>query len=141
MISSILVSNRNRREIRSFFRNSVGASLFCLIFSIIYYRFSHGVHSPFMTCLFAWPLLLSALPAGICLLVRFLPGPSVLSSLLWATGTAAVTVSSMLRGIFEIAGNSSVYQPYLMAAGFAFLAAGFAAYLAGILISEKNRSF
>lgn len=45
----------------------------------------------------------------------------------------------MLRGIFEIAGNSSVYQPYLMAAGFAFLAAGFAAYLAGILILWKNR--
>ena len=67
-----------------------------------------------MTFLFAWPLLLCAVPALVCLHVRRIPGPSVLSSLFWHTGTAAVTVSSLLRGIFEIAGNSSVYQTALM---------------------------
>lgn len=92
-----------------------------------------------MTYLFAWPLLLCAVPAGICMLVRSIPGPSVLSSLLWGTGTAAVTVSSLLRGVFEIAGNSSVYQQYMMAAGLVFLLAGLAAYAAGIVIVRKIR--
>ena len=73
------------------------------------------------------------------MLVRSIPGPSVLSSLLWGTGTAAVTVSSLLRGVFEIAGNSSVYQQYMMAAGLVFLLAGLAAYAAGIVIVRKIR--
>lgn len=139
MISSLLVSDKNTRELRSFFITSVCSSVFCFIFYFIYNIFSHGVHSPFMTYLFAWPLLLCAVPAGICMLVRSIPGPSVLSSLLWGTGTAAVTVSSLLRGVFEIAGNSSVYQQYMMAAGLVFLLAGLAAYAAGIVIVRKIR--
>ncbi len=139
MISSLLVSDKNMRELRSFFITSVCSSVFCFIFYFIYNIFSHGVHSPFMTFLFAWPLLLCAVPAGICMLVRSIPGPSVLSSLLWGTGTAAVTVSSLLRGVFEIAGNSSVYQQYMMAAGLVFLLAGLAAYAAGIVIVRKIR--
>ena len=127
------------RELRSFLITSVCFSVFCFIFYFIYNIFSHGVHSPFMTYLFAWPLLLCAVPAGICMLVRSIPGPSVLSSLLWGTGTAAVTVSSLLRGVFEIAGNSSVYQQYMMAAGLVFLLAGLAAYAAGIVIVRKIR--
>lgn len=139
MISSLLVSDKNTRELRSFFITSVCSSVFCFIFYFIYNIFSHGVHSPFMTYLFAWPLLLCAVPAGICMLVRSIPGPSVLSSLLWGTGTAAVTVSSLLRGVFEIAGNSSVYQQYMMAAGLVFLLAGLTAYAAGIVIVRKIR--
>ena len=102
MISSLLVSDKNTRELRSFFITSVCSSVFCFIFYFIYNIFSHGVHSPFMTYLFAWPLLLCAVPAGICMLVRSIPGPSVLSSLLWGTGTAAVTVSSLLPKLNSI---------------------------------------
>lgn len=92
-----------------------------------------------MTYLFVWPLALGALPSFLCLKVRRIPGPSVLSSLLWNTGIAAVTVSSMLRGIFEIAGNSSIYQHLLMLAGFLFLAAGLIVYAAGFLMFEARR--
>ena len=92
-----------------------------------------------MTYLFVWPLALGALPSFLCLKVRRIPGPSVLSSLLWNTGIAAVTVSSMLRGIFGIAGNSSIYQYLLMLAGFRFLAAGLIVYAAGFLLFEARR--
>ncbi len=61
----------------------------------------------------------------------------LISSLLWNTGTAAVTVSSLLRGIFEIAGNSSVYQQILMNAGRFLLLGGFIMYAAGIIIRKK----
>ena len=139
MTSSILVNHRDERILRSAVRSSLRRSIFFFIFYIIYNIFSHGVHSPFMTYLFVWPLALGALPSFLCLKVRRIPGPSVLSSLLWNTGIAAVTVSSMLRGIFEIAGNSWIYQHLLMLAGFLFLAAGLIVYAAGFLLFEARR--
>lgn len=139
MTLSIFQNEKDRKGLTGTCVVSVCCSLFLAVFALVYYMFSHGVHSPFMTFLFAWPMLLCALPAGICLLFSMVPGPSVISSLFWHTGTAAVTVSSMLRGIFDIAGNSSVYQSVLMAAGFFFLACGAALYLAGILILRKTQ--
>lgn len=86
-----------------------------------------------MSFLFAWPLLLCTVPSFLCLLLHKVPGPSLISSLFWHTGTAAVTVSSLLRGIFEIAGNASVYQHALMIAGAAFLVCGGFLYVYGII--------
>ena len=131
---------------------SVFCSLFCLLFFLVYDQFSHGVRSPFMTFLFIWPLALCVIPCGILLLIPPLPGPSLISSLLWNTGAAAVTVSSLLRGVFEIAGNSSVYQQVLvfeiagnssvyqqvlMNAGGFLLAAGLVMYSAGVIALYK----
>ena len=90
-----------------------------------------------MTFLFIWPLALCVIPSGILLLIPPLPGPSLISSLLWNTGAAAVTVSSLLRGVFEIAGNSSVYQQVLMNAGGFLLAAGLVMYSAGVIALYK----
>ena len=114
-------------------------SAFCFIFYLIYNVFSHGVHSPFMTYMFAWPLFLVGVPAGLLYWIDALPGPSLLASLFWNTGTAALTVSSLLRGIFEIAGNSSVYQHMMMIAGFIMLGIGALLYFAGILL--RSRAF
>ena len=138
MTSSILAGKKSPEELRSGLFISFSCSLFCLVFYLVYNIFSHGVHSPFMTFLFAWPLVLEVLPTGLCLMIRALPGPSVLSSLFWNTGTALVTVSSLLRGIFDIAGNSSDQQIYMMIAGFAFLAAGLILYAEGIRRSRSN---
>ena len=139
MTLSILENEKNRKELIGTCIVSSLCSLFLAVFSLVYYEFSHGVHSPFMTYLFAWPLLLRTLPAGICLLVPGIPGPNVISALFWQTGVAAVTVSSMLRGIFDIAGNSSVYQSALMAAGILFLICGIILYSAGILTGRKRK--
>ena len=89
-----------------------------------------------MTFLFAWPLVLCVIPYAL-LLFSPLPGPSLISSLLWNTGAAAVTVSSLLRGVFEIAGNSSIYQVMLMGAGCFLLLSGVIMYAAGILTRKK----
>ena len=89
-----------------------------------------------MTFLFVWPLFLCVIPCGLLLMIRALPGPSLISSLLWNTGAAAVTVSSLLRGIFEIAGNSSVYQQVLMQVGIFLLLTGLMMYAAGILVRK-----
>lgn len=89
-----------------------------------------------MTFLFAWPLVLCVIPCALLLFLP-LPGPSLISSLLWNTGAAAVTVSSLLRGVFEIAGNSSIYQVMLMGAGCFLLLSGVIMYAAGILTRKK----
>lgn len=90
-----------------------------------------------MTFLFAWPLVLCVIPCALLLLFPPLPGPSPISSLLWNTGAAAVTVSSLLRGVFEIAGNSSIYQVMLMKAGCLLLLGGLIMYAAGIFARKS----
>ncbi len=117
---------------------SVCCTLFCLLFYIIYNLFSHGVHSPFMTFLFAWPLVLCVLPCALFVALPEYPGPSLLSALVWNTGAALVTISSLLRGVFDIAGNSSVHQVVMMAVGFGMLFAGVMLYIAGVILLNKS---
>jgi hypothetical protein len=109
-----------------------GVMLFCMAFSLIYNHFSHGVHSPYMTWLFAPPLVLGVLP-GLVLwgVAKARPCRFCLNS--WNSGVAAITAGSCLRGIFEIAGTSSVYQGWLIAAGAVMLAAAVAVCMFGIL--------
>ena len=47
----------------------------CALFALIYAQFSHGVHSPFMTFMFAIPLVGGALPALGFHLAQAQPAP------------------------------------------------------------------
>ncbi|MBR0374362.1 MAG: hypothetical protein IJH91_07550 [Mogibacterium sp.] len=121
-------------------------TIFCFVFAKVYLRFSHGVTSPYMTYLFIAPLALGWLPSLAMWLAprlrRGVRGASADESAAdhmdhnspvcrnaWHSGVAAVTVSALLRGIFEIAGTASPLQSYLMGAGIAMLLVGAAAYL------------
>lgn len=106
-------------------------TLFCLLFFLVYDRFSHGVRSPYMTWLFLWPLVLGLLPSLVMGLFPQIPRQKRLSADLYHPGVAAVTVSSLLRGVFEIAGTASDYQTWLMLFGGVLLACGAAAYIMG----------
>lgn len=109
------------------------ATVFCFIFFLIYNQFSHGVHSPFMTFLFVWPLVLGLMPAAIR--VKFLKPEKngFWAANLYHSGVATLTVSSALKGILDIAGTTSDYQLYLMMAGFVLLIAGI------VLLRIENR--
>jgi hypothetical protein len=56
---------------------------------------------------------------------------------LYYSGIAALTASSMLRGIFDIAGTASVYQTYLMYAGLAMTIGGAVMFLLGLVLRKK----
>jgi predicted phage tail protein len=56
---------------------------------------------------------------------------------LYYFGIAALTASSMLRGIFDIAGTASVYQTYLMYAGAAMTIGGVVAFLLSLVLRKK----
>lgn len=106
----------------------LGISVFCLIFYLIYNMFSHGVKSPYMTYLFAWPLILGFFPCIIIYVISRIKHCSIhidaVSDNAFCSGVAALTVSSLLKGIFDIAGTASVYQTWLSYAGTALLIIG-----------------
>lgn len=108
-----------------------GISAFCLIFFLIYRIFSHNVYSVFMTYLFAWPLVLGLIPATLLLILKnknqvayYKRIPSENCLYLYRSGIAVFTMSSLLKGVFEIAGTGSIFQLMMWPAGAFFLVAG-----------------
>jgi hypothetical protein len=57
---------------------------------------------------------------------------------LYYSGISALTASSMLRGIFDIAGTASVYQTYLMYAGLAMTIGGAVMFLLSLVLCRLN---
>lgn len=94
-------------------------SIFCSIFTIIYEIFSHGVYSNAMIYLFAYPLLLGAIPCYI-LEKKHLPMPSRF----YQDGVFTMTLASLLGGIFEIYGTSSEYVTLFMYGGIILVVIG-----------------
>ena len=127
-----------RKSIVKAFILYLSAAAFCLVFYLIYSRFSHDVSSPFMTFLFAWPLLLGALPCGIILTSKNERlYPSRLSANLYNSGVAALTIASAMKGVFDIAGTSSIHQSILMIVGISFLAFGVLIFIIDHIVKSK----
>lgn len=163
-------SVKKRREIPLRY---LAITVFCFIVSVIYGRFSHGIHSFWMQYLALWPLILGLIPALLAAagifpfwekrvgetnessdsrgLVRrgqeAADGPvgraevfdeaSVSEVLkdIYRFGIAAVTVSSFLKGVLEIAGTDSVYPSVLLYAGAVMLLCG----AVGVLVFSKRK--
>ena len=106
-----------------------GVAVFCTVLFLIYDRFSHDVRSPYMTFLFGLPILLGVVPFMILAVRDDIRRPGRLAFNLYNSGVAAIIVSSMLKGIFEIAGTGSPLQSYLNIFGIVLAASGFAAYV------------
>ncbi len=115
-----------------------GITAFCVVLFIVYDRFSHNVRSPYMTFLFAIPLVLGVLPFAVLSIMKKhnvqekYTVNARLSFNMYNAGIAALTVSSMLKGIFEIAGTGSPFQSYLTVFGLVLSASGVAAFLLNI---------
>ncbi len=92
----------------------------CLIFTLIYAHFSHGVSSLFMTLMPLVPLVGGAAPFALVAAV----GKSVFNRRAfnaYNSGIATLAVGSTLRGICDIAGTSSAYLPAFAVVGAAFI--------------------
>ncbi|MCR5691922.1 MAG: hypothetical protein K6G62_06860, partial [Eubacterium sp.] len=101
--------NRERsKSLKNAWRIYAGASIFCLVFFLIYNYFAHDEYSPYMTFLFAWPLVLGFLPSLI-LWLRGCPAPNRLSINIYNAGVATLTMGSAAKGALEIAGAASPY--------------------------------
>ncbi len=110
--------SKSRKIARRNMRAYLVVTVICILIPLIYYRFTHGVHSWYMTLLFLWPLVLGVLPS----LLKYRVVPRLrpqrrLSAGLYHSGVAALTVASLLQGILEIAGTTSGWQTLLMVLG------------------------
>ena len=127
----------------------LAASVFFAVFALVYYRFSHEIRSPWMTWLFAWPLIMGAIPAALEYL-GILPGSGEVSGDgqeaggqqkdFYRFGIAALTSASLLRGILRIAGTDSRLVDYLFIAGIVMAAAGAVTYFLQVCRPSGKKS-
>ncbi len=104
-------------------------TLFCIVISFVYSLFSHGVSSPHMTYLFLYPLLLGDL-VGLLLFCFEKNSSDYFWSLhLYHTGVVALMLSSLLKGIFDIAGTASIYQTTLTIGGTVMIFCGIICFI------------
>ena len=80
-------------------------TLFCIVGTWIYEKFSYGEYSEYMRSMFWFPLV----------------GVARWSFLLWNSGIAVLTVGCLVHGIIAISGRMSVYDLYYWISGIAFL--------------------
>ena len=131
-----MINSKERSKIEHTIRQDFIITLagtgICLLFFLIYDQFSHNVRSMYMTYLFLWPLILGAFPYGILTFLTRRPNsirlPCNESRLFYNLGLESFTMSSLLRGIFEIAGTASIFQTYLMYGGIVLLIIGIMFY-------------
>jgi len=93
-------------------------TLFLIVFQFIYHIFAHGVTSNYMSYAFMFPLGLGVLSC----LVDYLTKPSnVISLSIWQMGVVTLSVGSIMKGVFDIYGNTSSLVPYFFYAGILFI--------------------
>ena len=132
-------SVKKRREIPLRY---LAITVFCFIVSVIYGRFSHGIHSFWMKYLALWPFVFGFVPALLEAADLFPFGKnrergekSEVFKDIYRFGIAAVTVSSFLKGVLEIAGTDSFYPSALLYAGGVMLLCGAVGFL---LVSNRK---
>ncbi len=121
--------SENRKTIRVFFikkwiKPYCFITLLCMLFSYIYFQFSHGVSSPHMAYLFLYPLIFGVLIGILLYCFEKKSMDYFWSSHLYHTGLTALILGSILRGIFDIAGTASIYQSALSMGGAVMLFCG-----------------
>lgn len=102
-------------------------SALCAVFALVYELFSHGVLSWYMALLPLWPLLGGALPFGV--MARLHVRPAQLTRCLWHAGLTALTMGSLMTGVFEIYGSMSSLVRVYWTAGACLMAAGLADFV------------
>ncbi len=107
----------------------IGITLFCVLFAYIYSLFSHGVTSPYMSYMFLYPLILGVVVGILCMIFKKNVSQYFFATHFYHTGVAALLLSSMLRGIFDIAGTASIYQTILMAIGIFSIFCGIVSFI------------
>lgn len=112
----------------------LGLTIFCIVFTIIYEKFSYGESSIFMRLMFLAPL------AGT--VVSFLSGLNLTwitkraPFLLFNSSLAIIASACLVRGIIEVSGRTSSYdQPYWWAA----LAFSGLSLVIGLLSRDKKQ--
>ncbi|MFV0399013.1 MAG: hypothetical protein ACK5LX_00150 [Oscillospiraceae bacterium] len=110
----------------------------CIVVTNIYALFGHGVRSGAMDYMFLYPLCMGAIPYSLlALLCSGIQERRCFRAAvnLYNSGIAAFTVGGLLKGILDIAGTASSFQPLFPLAGGILATAGLL-----LLLPGKSRS-
>lgn len=101
-------------------------SIFTILFDKVYSLFSHGVYSTYMNLMFLYPLIGGALIYSVISLffVNINYKKYRNSFNIYNSGIATLTVGSLLHGVLEIAGTSSIYIKYYSIVGWVLVGIG-----------------
>ena len=133
MSISALNGKRTRRPLKTALVY-LGAAAFCFLVAQVYGLYGHGVTSPAMTWMFLYPLLGGTLAFLLLRLIKPAAADTPqypVAYNLYNSGIATLTVGSLLKGIFDIAGTSSPYTILFSVVGGLLAAAGAAGFLVG----------
>ncbi len=124
-----MYTSDDKKQVREFYLNKrikpyAILTIFCVLASYIYSLFSHGVNSIHMTFMFLYPFVFGVLGSVILMKICKAKKKYFFATHFYNTGVVALLLSSMLRGVFEIAGTASNYQVYLMILGFIMIMLG-----------------
>jgi hypothetical protein len=86
----------------------IGATAFCIVFSVIYEHFSHGVYSQFMLLMYLFPLIGGVLPSALHLLIPTFRCGDQMTRSIWNCAVMTLTFGSAITGVFENIWHSSV---------------------------------
>lgn len=111
----------------------LAAAAFCVIYTAIYYRFSHMVFSDAMTYMFLYPLLLGAVPYALFATFSEKVTRSRAAFNMHNSGIATLTVGSCSAGVFEISGGESPLLPIFFIVGALFCTAGILKYVVTVI--------
>lgn len=104
----------------------MAATLFCVLFHVVYIRFSYGEDSPFLRGMFLCPLLGGVVPAAVLLPMstRLHLRLSRAAFNLWNSGVATLAFGCLVRAVVNISGRFTDYDKvYWVAGGFLLCAA------------------
>ena len=65
----MILSTLDKAAVKKDLIRYIVATAFCIVFSVIYEHFSHGVYSQFMLLMYLFPLIGGVLPAALHLLI------------------------------------------------------------------------
>jgi hypothetical protein len=120
-------TSKNEKQVRKTIWAFLILSAAAVAVDRVYGIFSHGVDSAAMTWMFLYPLLGGAL--FFFIIDRLFPHITNFAGYrlflnIHNSGIATLTLASLLKGVFEIAGTNSPLLVYYYVIGWVFIAAG-----------------
>jgi hypothetical protein len=131
----------NKKQLRKIVRVYLISAAVAIVVDKVYGIFGHGVDSAAMTWMFLYPLLGGVL--FYFLIERIVPNIVKFAGFrvflnVHNSGIATLTLASLLKGIFEIAGTNSPYLLYYYMLGGGFIAVGLIIML--FIVINQNRA-
>lgn len=134
----ILFTLDTKKRYKKSTRIFLAISLFSIIFSTIYEKFSYGEFSIYMRFMFIIPLIMGTFTYALIYLLKSNLLAQRVSYLLWHSSIAILMSGALIKGIISISGRHTNLEIYYFICGSLFALAAIFNY---ILHKKKTRNY